>query len=130
MKSDQEKIKKFREKDSIKNVVKKVKTKAERKEFKGVPCPECNKTVDPNILNRHLKKYCENVVGNYVNNEKADNKSLRVICHLCKTPVDRKSMARHLRQVHKIGSGENNNKKIKISETNTSSQDRKRTSKL
>ena len=110
----------------MKSEVRVVKTKAERKEFKGVPCPECNKTVDPNILNRHLKKYCENVVGNYVEKDK----SLRITCVLCTTPVDRKSMARHLRQVHKIGSGEdNNNKKIKI-ETNKTSQHRKRTSKL
>ena len=36
-----------------------VKTKAERKEFKGVICSECNKAVDPNILNQHLEKYCE-----------------------------------------------------------------------
>ena len=110
----------------MKSEVKVVKTKAERKEFKGVSCPECNKTVDPNILNRHLKKYCENVVGNYVekdNNTKAAG--VRVICHLCKTPVDRKSMARHLRQVHKVGSGD---KKIKI-ETSTSQQHH-RTSKL
>ena len=110
----------------MKSEVRVVKTKAERKEFKGVTCPECNKTVDPNILNRHLKKYCENVVGNYVEKDK----SLRVTCVLCTTPVDRKSMARHLRQVHKIGSGEdNNNKKIKL-ETNKTSQHRKRTSKL
>ena len=36
-----------------------VKTKAERKEFKGVICSECNKAVDPNILNQHFEKYCE-----------------------------------------------------------------------
>ena len=36
-----------------------VKTKAERKEFNGVICSECNKVVDPNILNQHLEKYCE-----------------------------------------------------------------------
>ena len=38
-----------------------VKTKAERKEFKGVICSECNKVVDPNILNQHLEKYCEKI---------------------------------------------------------------------
>ena len=36
-----------------------VKTKAERKEFNGVICLDCNKVVDPNILNQHLEKYCE-----------------------------------------------------------------------
>ena len=36
-----------------------VKTKAERKEFKGVICSKCNKSVDPNILNQHMEKYCE-----------------------------------------------------------------------
>ena len=52
---DSPSAKKFKKK----NPVKVVKTKAERKEFKEVICSKCNKSVDPNILNQHMEKYCE-----------------------------------------------------------------------